>query len=52
MPPSTEALDAVSAIDDDRILRAYRNLIAATLRTNAFAPAAEPKRWRSSSTAT
>ena len=35
-----EALDAVSAIDDDRILRAYRNLIAATLRTNAFAPAA------------
>ncbi|MBB4155466.1 glutamate dehydrogenase [Sphingomonas jinjuensis] len=33
-------LDAVSAIDDDRILRAYRNLIAATLRTNAFAPAA------------
>ena len=36
----TEALDAVSAIDDDRILRAYRNLIAATLRTNAFAPAA------------
>ncbi|WP_203308890.1 NAD-glutamate dehydrogenase [Sphingomonas beigongshangi] len=33
-------LDAVSAIDDDRILRAYRHLIAATLRTNAFAPAA------------
>ena len=33
-------LDAVSAIDDDRILRAYRNLIAATLRTNAFAAAA------------
>ena len=33
-------LDAVSAIDDDRILRAYRDLIAATLRTNAFAPAA------------
>ena len=33
-------LDAVSAIDDDRILRAYRNLIAACLRTNAFAPAA------------
>ncbi|HEX8486136.1 NAD-glutamate dehydrogenase [Sphingomonas sp.] len=30
-------LDAVSAIDDDRILRAYRHLIAATLRTNAFA---------------
>ena len=32
-------LDQVSAIDDDRILRAYRDLIAATLRTNAFAPA-------------
>ncbi|WP_445193956.1 NAD-glutamate dehydrogenase [Sphingomonas sp. Tas61C01] len=36
-----QGLDAVSAIDDDRILRAYRNLIAATLRTNAFAPGAE-----------
>ncbi|WEJ99448.1 MAG: NAD-glutamate dehydrogenase [Candidatus Sphingomonas phytovorans] len=34
-------LDAVSAIDDDRILRALRNVIAATLRTNAFAPAGE-----------
>jgi glutamate dehydrogenase len=34
-------LDAVSAIDDDRILRALRNVIAATLRTNAFAPAAD-----------
>ena len=33
-------LDAVSAIDDDRILRALRALIGATLRTNAFAPAA------------
>ncbi|MFZ3484151.1 NAD-glutamate dehydrogenase [Sphingomonas sp. 3-13AW] len=33
-------LDAVSAIDDDRILRALRGLIDATLRTNAFAPAA------------
>ena len=33
-------LDAVSAIDDDRILRAYRDLIGACLRTNAFAPAA------------
>src|SRR5690242_3634296 len=33
-------LDAVSAIDDDRILRAYRNVIAAILRTNAFAPVA------------
>jgi glutamate dehydrogenase len=35
-----QGLDAVSAIDDDRILRAYRSLVAATLRTNAFAPAA------------
>jgi glutamate dehydrogenase len=33
-------LDAVSAIDDDRILRALRALVDATLRTNAFAPAA------------
>ena len=36
-----KGLDAVSAIDDDRILRAYRALIGATLRTNAFAPAAQ-----------
>jgi glutamate dehydrogenase len=34
-------LDAVSAIDDDRILRALLSVIAATLRTNAFAPAGE-----------
>ncbi|MEN2786458.1 NAD-glutamate dehydrogenase [Sphingomonas qilianensis] len=34
-------LDAVSAIDDDRILRALRSVIAATLRTNAFAPAGQ-----------
>jgi glutamate dehydrogenase len=33
-------LDAVSAIDDDRILRALRALVSATLRTNAFSPAA------------
>jgi glutamate dehydrogenase len=33
-------LDAVSAIDDDRILRAISGVIRATLRTNAFAPAA------------
>lgn len=30
----------VSAIDDDRILRSLRGVVAATLRTNAFAPAA------------
>ncbi len=33
-------LDAVTAIDDDRILRAYHSLVGATLRTNAFTPAA------------
>src|SRR5690606_4768185 len=33
-------LDAVSAIDDDRILRTLRGVVLATLRTNAFAPAA------------
>ncbi len=32
-------LDAVSAIDDDRILRTFRGVVNATLRTNAFAPA-------------
>ena len=34
-------LDAVSAIDDDRILRTIRGVVLATLRTNAFAPAAK-----------
>ncbi len=33
-------LAAVSAIDDDRILRRLRGVIRATLRTNFFAPAA------------
>ena len=33
-------LDAIAAIDDDRILRAFKAVIEATLRTNAFAPAA------------
>ncbi|MDP1027428.1 NAD-glutamate dehydrogenase [Sphingomonas sp. KR1UV-12] len=32
-------LDAVSAIDDDRVLRAYRSFVEACLRTNAYAPA-------------
>ena len=36
----TAALDDVSAIDDDRILRAIRAVIVAILRTNAFTPAA------------
>jgi glutamate dehydrogenase len=34
-------LNNVSAIDDDRILRAIHGVIAATLRTNAFTPAAD-----------
>ena len=33
-------LTKVAAIDEDRILRLYRAVIEATLRTNAFAPAA------------
>lgn len=33
-------LDAVTGIDDDRILRAFRAVIDATLRTNAFTEAA------------
>lgn len=32
------ALADVAAIDDDRILRLYRSIILATLRTNAFVP--------------
>ncbi len=35
-----EALKLVRGIDDDRILRLMRSVIDATLRTNAFAPAA------------
>ena len=35
-----DALRSVSAIDDDRILRLMRAVVDATLRTNAFAPAA------------
>ena len=41
---AADALDAglaqVAAIDDDRILRRLRAVVEATLRTNAFAPAA------------
>jgi len=33
-------LDQVAAADDDRILRTIRGVVLATLRTNAFAPAA------------
>ncbi len=34
------ALEDVTGIDDDRIMRLYRSVIMATLRTNAFTPAA------------
>jgi glutamate dehydrogenase len=34
-----EYLGAVAAIDEDRILRLFRSVVNATLRTNAFAPA-------------
>jgi glutamate dehydrogenase len=36
-----DALKDVRSIDDDRILRLMRSVVGATLRTNAFAPAAE-----------
>ena len=36
-----EGLSGVSAINDDRLLRAYRDAVLAILRTNAFAPAAQ-----------
>ena len=41
--PSGSALDGltkVTAINDDRLLRLYRAVVDAILRTNAFAPAA------------
>jgi glutamate dehydrogenase len=34
-------LAGVSAINDDRLLRAYRDIVLAMLRTNAFAPAGQ-----------
>jgi len=36
-----KGLESVAAIDEDRILRLLRGVIAATLRTNAFAPSGE-----------
>ena len=36
-----EALNSVKSIDDDRILRLFRSVVEATLRTNAFAPKAD-----------
>ena len=35
------ALDAVTSLDDDRILRAYLTLVEATLRTNFYQPGAD-----------
>jgi len=42
-------LDAVSSLDDDRILRRFADLVHATLRTNFFQPGAdgEPKAYLS-----
>lgn len=44
-----EALDEVANLDQDRIVRAFRNLIESTLRTNYFQPAenGEPKPYLS-----
>jgi glutamate dehydrogenase len=36
-----QGLSGVAAIDEDRILRLYRSVVLATLRTNAFVPASE-----------
>jgi len=36
-----EHLAAVAAIDEDRILRLFRSVVMATLRTNAFSPAGD-----------
>ncbi|MBB4857436.1 glutamate dehydrogenase [Novosphingobium chloroacetimidivorans] len=36
------ALAGVAAINEDRVLRLFRSLVEAILRTNAFAPAAAP----------
>ncbi|HLY53791.1 MAG TPA: NAD-glutamate dehydrogenase [Steroidobacteraceae bacterium] len=43
------ALDGVASLDDDRILRAYLNLVRATLRTNFYQTTAEgqPKSYLS-----
>jgi glutamate dehydrogenase len=35
----SEGLAGVAAIDEDRILRLFRSVVTATLRTNAFSPA-------------
>ncbi|HEX4619097.1 MAG TPA: NAD-glutamate dehydrogenase, partial [Steroidobacteraceae bacterium] len=36
-------LDGVASLDDDRILRAYLNLVRATLRTNFYQPGADER---------
>jgi len=40
----SDGLAGVAAINDDRLLRQYRAVIEAILRTNAFAPPAPPER--------
>ncbi|MDQ4215851.1 NAD-glutamate dehydrogenase [Microbacterium capsulatum] len=42
-----QALDGVSSLDDDRILRSFIGVIGATWRTNFYQPAADgsPKPW-------
>ena len=42
-----EGLDQVASLDDDRILRSFDGVIAATWRTNFYQPAADgtPKPW-------
>jgi len=44
-----QALDAVTILDEDRILRRYVNLVQSTLRTNYYQPGAdgEPKPYMS-----
>ena len=40
----TEQLDAVSSLDHDRILRAFVDVIRATVRTNHYRPSTDPTR--------
>ena len=45
----TEAVDEVTSLDEDRILRSFLHLVRATVRTNAFQQGADgrPKPWLS-----
>jgi len=38
-------LDGVASLDDDRILRAYLNLVQATLRTNYYQTGSDGAAW-------